>query len=167
MSLPAPGTRVSMSHLCPADRLLLWAMRSWVIALKQRVDVAPALQAAFARFNIAECAEMFDALMSVVACGAVRTLAVECVCAGTISEDESRLLAAAALHQAGRGFEARFLLREMLNPASTCHAGDLLDRLGKALSVQRHVLSDWSMQPGRFVFASEPAPLRQPAPTLH
>jgi hypothetical protein len=156
-------TRVSRTH-----RLLLWAMRSWVIGLKRRFDVLPTLREAFGRLGMPEAAEPLDALMSIVACGAIRPLTIECVCAAAISEDESRLLAVAALHQAKRGFEARFLLREMLDPAASCAAGEVLERLAAIFSAANAELTPRSLRTGRFAFAPAPESDEAPnRPTLH
>ncbi|MGE0260130.1 MAG: hypothetical protein AB7H71_05695 [Alphaproteobacteria bacterium] len=168
MALSAPATRLRTDQLSRPDRLLLWAIRAWVIGLKRRLDVAPPLAVAFHRAGVPEGGELIDALMSVVACGAVRTLAVECVCEAGVSEDESRLLAAAALHQQGRSFEARFLLREILTPAASSDAGQLLERLGAVLRTGDLALSTWTIGIERFVFGPAPDTDAKPMrPTLH
>ena len=169
MSAPSmPGTPVRTSSLSRTDRLVLWSIRAWVIGLKRRLDVVPPLREAFDRFGIADAAELVDGLMSVIACGAVRTLNVECVCSAAVSDDEGRLLAAAALHQGGRSFEARFLLRELLTPAASCDAGDILERLGAVLTAGDHRLSGWTIAGARFAFAPAPAAAaRTPRPLLH
>jgi hypothetical protein len=155
MSLPPPGTPIASACLARSDRLLLWAIRAWVIGFKRRWDVIEPLRAAFDRFGIADAAELLDAVMSVVACGATRCLAVECVCAAHVTADESRLLAAVALHQANRGFEARFLLREILTRAASRDAGELLDRMGAVLSTAAHTLTIWNTDTGRYLFRAE------------
>jgi hypothetical protein len=166
LSCPANGLRTACVSW--PDRLLLWAIRTWVIGLKGRFDVSETLREAFGRFGMAEATEPLDALMSIVACGAIRPLTIECVCATAISEDESRLLGAAALHQSKRGFEARFLLREMLDPAASCAAGEMLERLAAILSAGDAELSPWTLRTGRFVFASAPDTGEVPVrPTLH
>jgi len=168
MSLPAPGTCVPLTQLSQPDRLLLWAMRAWVIGLQRRIDVLPPLRMAFAEFGIADAAELLDALMSIAACGALRTLSIDCVCSPTASEDESRLLAAAALHQARQGFGARFLLREMLTPAASRDAGEILERLAAVLTAGNCRLSCWPIDAARFVFAPAPEGTPQPTrPTVH
>jgi hypothetical protein len=168
MSLSAPASRIRTSRLSRPDRLLLWAIRAWVIGLKRRLDVAPPLAVAFDRVGVPECAELVDALMSIVACGAVRTLAVECVCEAGVSADESRLLAAAGLYQQGRSFEARFLLREILTPEASCDAGQLLERLGAVLTAGNLGLSTWTIDIEQFVFGSAPKQAKEPVrPTIH
>ena len=168
MSLPAPGTAVRTSILSRTDRLLLWSFRAWVIGLNRRLDIVPPLQEAFGQFGIAEAAELVDALMSIVACSAARTLDIECVCGPSVSEDEGRLLAAAALYQGGQSFEARFLLREMLTPAGSCDAGEILARLAAVLTTGNHKLSNWMIDGARFVFvASTNGATQAPRPTLH
>ena len=162
MPLSAPATGIRTSHLSRPDRLLLWAIRAWVIGVKRRLDVAAPLALAFDRVGVPEGAELVDALMSVVACGAARTLAVECVCETRVSEDESRLLAAAGLYQQGRSFEARFLLREILTPAASCDAGQLLERLGAVLTAGNLGLSTWTIDIERFVFGPAPKPAKSP-----
>jgi hypothetical protein len=117
-----------------------------------------------------EAVYLIEALMSVVACGASRPLAVECVCHDTISDDEHCLLAAAALHQSRQGFEARFLLRTMLSPTASSGAAEILDRLGALLADAGLSLYRWPPKSERYVLGpaseAEDAPLRRP-PTLH
>jgi hypothetical protein len=132
--LPAPEPAVLVSRLPLPERLVLWTIRVWVIGLKRRIDVTEPIRAAFGKQGVPEAACLIEGLMSVVACGACRPLTVECVCHDAISDDERRLLAAAALHQDGRGFEARFLLRTILSPGASRGAGEILDRLGRMLA---------------------------------
>ena len=153
----APGNPIRTSSLSRSDRLLLWAMRTWVIALKQRVDAAPPLEAAFTRYSLPAGAQLVDALMSVVACGATRPLTIECVCCGIASSDESRLLAAAGLYQRDQGFEATFLLRDMLAPAPSRAAGEILQRLSEVLLEGAQWLSAWELRTERFSFPARGA----------
>lgn len=123
----APLARVGLP---PAERLLLWGARAWVAGARQRLDVAPAIATEFDTHGAGDAAPLIDALMSVVACGATRCVTIDCLCQSRISPDERRLIQAAALHQSGRGFEACFLLRELLTPPATRDAGTILERIG-------------------------------------
>jgi hypothetical protein len=127
-------------------------MRAWVIGFKRRIDATTAIGAAFDRAGVAAAAEQVDALMCIVACGATRTLHVDCVCHETLSPDEWRLLTAAALHQAGRGLEAQFVLRTMLSPSASRDAGEILDRLGAALGAGSLLLPIPPRETERFAF---------------
>jgi hypothetical protein len=168
MSFPAPGTPIRTSILSRTDRLLLWSIRAWVVGLNRRLDIVAPLREAFDQFGIAEAAELVDTLMCIVTCGAVRTPVIACVCDPSVSEDEGRLLAAAALHQAGHSFEARFLLREMLAPAASSDAGEILTRLGAVLTAGNHRLSSWAIDGARFVFVpATEAGVATSRPTLH
>lgn len=170
MSLSVSIRPVLVSQLPLPDRLLIWAMRAWVVGLKRRIDAAEPIREAFTRYGIPEAACLIDGLMSVVACGASRTLAVECVCHEAISDDERTLLAAAALHQGGCGFEARFLLRTMLSPTASNGAGEILDRLGALLADSGLVLFRWPPQTERYVLGPAAEAERQRLPrrlTLH
>ena len=168
MSLPAPGTAFRTSVLSRSDRLLLWSIRAWSAGLNRRLDIVPPLREAFDQFGIAEAAELVDTLMCVVTCGAVRRPVIECVCDPSVSEDEGRLLAAAALHQAGHSFEARFLLREMLTPAASSDVGEILARLGAVLTAANLRLSRWTIDGARFAFVPATEAIAANArPTLH
>lgn len=155
------------AELDKPDRLLLWAMRAWVIGLKQRVDVAEPMRAAFDRFGVREAVELVDALMSIVACGATRVLEIECVCHKAVSEDEKRLLTAASLHQNGGSFEARFILRSILSATASRAAAELFDRLGGVLRAGSLHLSPWPMETERLVFGTWPDHSRKFQPTIH
>lgn len=168
MSLPAPGTPIRTNILSRTDGLLLWSIRAWAIGLNRRLDIVAPLREAFDEFGIAAAAELVDALMCIVTCGAVRTPVIECVCDPCVSEDEGRLLAAAALHQAGHSFEARFLLREVLTPAASCDAGEILARLGAVLTAGNHRLSSWRIDAARFAFVPATEDVAATSrPTLH
>jgi hypothetical protein len=157
--------RPAADHSLPyPERLLLWSLRAWVVGMRQRLDALVPIRSAFDQADAPAAAELVDALMSVIACGATRVLTVECVCHKGASEDESRLLVPATLHQAGRGREARFVLRDMLAPAASGDASELLDRIGSALATAGLRLSRIPGATQRFAFASETAVL---GPTLH
>jgi len=155
-----------MAHLARVDQLLLWGMRAWVMAMQQRVDVVAPLQAAFARFQITQAAELLDALMCVVACGASRVLTIECVCCASVSDDEQRLLAAAAACQCGQGLEATFVLRTILGPAACRDACEILHRLGSVMTSGGCELSRWELATERLVF-DRPGDTRQSHVTIH
>jgi hypothetical protein len=135
-----------------ADRLLLWALRVWVIGLQRRLDVAEPMRAAFVRFGVADAVEPVDGLMSILACGATQTLCVECVCHPRLTDDEQRLLRAAALHQDDRGFEARFLLRAILTAEASRDAGEMLGRIGRIFAASGLRLSRCAADTERFAF---------------
>ena len=169
MSAPVAERLTLEPRLPKADRLVLWAIRAWVIGLKQRLDVTEPIRTAFGKFGIEEGADLTDALMSIVACGASRVLTVECICQAAVSDDEQRLLAAAALHQKGEGMEARFLLRTMLSPDASAHAGQILDRFGALLATAGLVLSSRPMTTERYILGparNDEAPAAR-RPTLH
>jgi hypothetical protein len=178
VSVSAPGRPVLVSTLTLPDRLVLWAIRAWVVGIRRRIDAGEPIRAAFDKYGIPEAGCLIDGLMSVVACGACRPLAVECVCADAVSDDEHVLLAAAALHQDGRGFEARFLLRTILSPGASNGAAEILDRLGALLADAGMQLFRWPPQTERYVLGpaseDEGEPRRPtlprpplPRPTLH
>jgi hypothetical protein len=144
--------RVFTRQLPEPERVLLWAMRAWVIGLKRRFDVSEAIRSAFHTSRLPDATELIDALMSILACGATRTLVIECVCYPAVGDDEQRLLAAAALHQAGSGLEARFILRSMLAPAASLDAGEILDRLGASFAAEALRLSRWPLDTERSAF---------------
>jgi hypothetical protein len=149
------------------DRLLLWAMRAWVIGMKRRVDAAEPIRMVFERFGIHDAAELVDALMSIVACGATRVLTIECVCHEAVSEDEQRLLVAASLHQSGNSFEASFMLRAILSATASRAAAELLDRLGGALRAGSLQLSSWTIETERLIFGAQPSLDPNIHPTIH
>ena len=175
LSVCASGRPVLVSQLPLPDRLVVWAIRAWVIGLKRRIDSAEPIRTAFGKYGIPEAACLVDALMSVIACGALRPLAIECVCQDEISDDERVLLAAAALHQDGHGFEARFLLRTMLSPSASSGVGEILDRLGGLLASAGMILFRWPPRTERYVLGPAPQarydePEHEPPPrrpTLH
>jgi len=164
----APDCPTEGPALPLADRLLLWAMRAWVIGLQRRLDVVEPTRSAFARYGVIDAVELVDGLMSVLACGAAQVLRVECVCHPRLSDDEARLLRAASLHQGNRGFEARFLLRAMLTAEASRDAGEILDRIGRVFAERGLHLSRCAADTERFVFGGDseamPHELR---PTLH
>jgi hypothetical protein len=165
MHTPVRATPTFTSQLPKPERVLLWSMRACVIGLKQRIDVAEAIRSALHKSNLPDATELIEALMSVVTCGATRTLVIECVCERAVSDDEHHLLAAAALHQAGGGFEARFVLRSMLSPAASRDAGEILDRLGALFAVGAFRLSSRLLDTERSAFHDSAA--GSDRPTIH
>lgn len=131
-----------MEELPVPERLVVWAARTWVAALKWDRDAGPALRRTFAATCgdevAAEAAEAVDRMMRWTGTGAQRPLGVNCACRPALSADELTLLAAVALHQEGRDAEAGRLMAHVLDlepcaaaRASACAQG-LAALLGEA-----------------------------------
>lgn len=135
MCIPdAPGR---LPGIPAAERLLLWGIRAWVVGVRRRIDADAAIVRTFAASGVAPAAPLIDPLMSVIACGATRRLTVDCVCHPHVSADERQLVQAAALHQAGRGFEACLLLRDALTASAARDAGAFLHGIGSRFLAAR------------------------------
>jgi hypothetical protein len=108
-----------MEELPVPERLVIWAARTWVAALKWDRDAGPALRRTFAATcgdDVAEAAaEAVDRMMRWTGTGALRPLGVNCACRPAVSADEQALLAAVALLQEGRDVEARRLMTNILD----------------------------------------------------
>ena len=117
-----------------SERLLVSAMRVWVVGARERICVDEVLRGSFSRVGAPGALAVLDNMMAVIAGGAAPTLEISCVCGGQVSADERRLLDVIALFQAGDTLETPLLLRSFLTPAAAAAAAGLVERLAAILS---------------------------------
>lgn len=116
------------------EKLILWAMRVWVVGARERICVDGVLRGSFCRAGAPAALAVLDNMMAQIAGGAARTVDISCVCHERISGDERRLLDIIALFQAGDTLETPFLLRSFLTPAAALSTASLINRLAEILS---------------------------------
>ncbi len=104
----------AIAALDVAERLLLGAVRWWVVTFQRRESPLPQLCADMADAGVHDAAFSVDTLMAVVACTARRTVDIHRPQCAALSEDEQRLLHAASLAQAGDSELAEQALRSAL-----------------------------------------------------
>ena len=103
-------------HIPRAERVLLWAVRTWVIGRSQGVALDSEIDTALARIHAHGAAGPHLDLMAALEDGATRKLSVECVCCRHATPDEQRIVDVVAMFQQGRDFEATRLLRGFVTP---------------------------------------------------
>ena len=111
--------------LLPAQGVLLWSMRAWVLGLMRSTDMGARIRGAFAGVDAAEAAAGLSGFMEALDEGGIRTVDVGRMCDPKISADERLLLGAFASVQAGRTADAARVLRGM---AAARSVAVLLDR---------------------------------------
>ena len=126
--------RDDVQGLPTTERIVLWALRAWVVGQRKRMAVDALIAERLEWIGAENLAPLFDAFIGMVALGAVRPLAIHCVCHRGLSEDERALLDALALAQSGRSFETVLLLRCFLAPTSATDAVRFACRIGEGLS---------------------------------
>lgn len=119
------------------ERLILWAMRVWVVGARERICVDAVLRGSFTRAGAPGALAVLDNMMAQIAGGAARKVDISCVCHEQVSGDERRLLDAIALFQAGDTLETPLLLRSFLTPAAAASTAGLIERLAAILSGAR------------------------------
>ena len=117
-----------------AEKLMVWAMRVWVVGARERISVDEVLRGSFSRAGASQALPVLDNLMAVIAGGAARTIDISCVCHEQVSADEQCLLDVIALYQAGDTLETPLMLRSFLTAAAAEHTATLIGRLAGELS---------------------------------
>jgi len=131
------------------ERIVLWALRAWVIGQRKRMAVDAVITERLEWIGAERLAPLFDGLMSATALGAVRPLTVQCVCQPGVSEDERALLDALALAQKGRSFET------VLLPAMAAEVARLACLIGEGLSQAGRVLNLRPLGSAQYALAAE------------
>ncbi len=139
------------------EKLIVWAMRVWVVGARERICVDEVLRGSFSRAGAPAALAVLDNMMAVIAGGAARTIDISCVCHERVSDDERRILDVIALFQAGDTLETPLMLRSMLTPAATTSAARLVSRLAGILSDAGLRLRPSSSQTRRYALEANAA----------
>ena len=100
--------------LPPAQGVLLWSMRAWVLGLMRSTDMGARIRGAFAGVDAADAAAGLSGFMEALDGGGIRTIDVGRMCNPRISADEHLLLGIFVSVQAGRTADAARVLRGMV-----------------------------------------------------
>ena len=114
LSVPWATYPVITEALDAAERILLLGVRWWAADYRQSVDPMPRLCDAMRTAGPREAAFSVDRLMAVIARTARRPVAIHCPRCPHLSRDETSLLYAASLVQAGERRTAERALRTAL-----------------------------------------------------
>ncbi len=155
LSLESDGER--FDDLRGAEAALLWAMRVWVIGHYRQQDMAPRIDAAWARYGIHGGTGYLEGFMWALSRGATRPIAVLCLCRTEVSADERCLLDAFAALQQDDPVECHDLLGTLVSDA----AATVAQRSATVLTV---LLEQAGLDLPRPIATAGPAPL---ARTLH
>jgi len=133
------------------ERLILWAMRVWVVGVRERISVDEVLRGSFARAGAPQALPVLDNMMAVIAGGAARVIDIACVCHEEISADKRTILDVIALFQAGDTLETPLMLRSFLTAAES--GAKLNERLATTLSDSHLNLRTWPSRARRYELA--------------
>jgi hypothetical protein len=133
----------SFAALQISERLLIWGCRTWVACCRTRTCPMEPLERVFYRFGVVEAAASLDALLCATAQTAIRAIDVRCPRCASLSEDEVRLLYAAAAAQRRDIETARAHLQHWLSApvadwalGPTCGLGTLFKNAGLILPLR-------------------------------
>jgi hypothetical protein len=126
-----------------SERLLIWGCRTWVACCRTRTCPTEQLERVYCRFGVVAAAASLDALLCATARTAIRAIDVRCPRCASLSEDEVRLLYAAAAAQRRDIETARAYLQHWV-PAPvadwalgpTCGLGTLFKNAGLVLPLR-------------------------------
>jgi hypothetical protein len=116
LSVPWAAYPATTEALDAAERILLLGVRWWVADYRQSVDPLPRLCGAMRSAGPREAAFSVDRLMAVIARTALRPVASTARAALTLSRDETSVLYAASLVQAGERRRSEAAHRAALAP---------------------------------------------------
>jgi hypothetical protein len=123
LSVPWAAYPATTEALDTAERILLLGVRGWVADYRQSVDPVPRLCEAMRTAGPHDAAFSVDRLMVIIARTARRPVAIHCPHCPHLSRDETSVLYAASLVQAGERRMAERALRTALLSASTWAIG--------------------------------------------
>lgn len=123
-----------VQELNRGGKLLVWAMRVWVVGARERIAVEEVLRGSFTRCGAPAALPVLDNMMAVIAGGAARTIDISCVCQDRVSADERCIMDVIAMYQAGDTLETPLMLRSFLTPGAADATAALIDRLARILS---------------------------------
>jgi hypothetical protein len=150
-----PAAALSTNRMSREERVLLWAMRAWVIGITQKLPVEEQIADAFNRIGAPDATGQLYAFMWILSQGASRMLNVDCVCQESLSGDERALLDILALSQHKRTFEAMILLRSMVRRSRALAAADSAMKVAKTLSAAGLLLPTRPLQTTRYAFPTQ------------
>ena len=114
----ASSDAIGVDHLPLAERVLLWAIRSWSAYHCDLTAIRSSLDRVFAEAGMAGAAPSFDRMMSALFAGLRRWPDVRCVRCPRLGADELRLLNACGHLQRGEDVSARRALHDwVVRPA--------------------------------------------------
>ena len=125
---------VRNGELPRAETLIVWAMRVWVVGVRNRISVEEILRGAFARYEIPAALSPLDNMMAQMAGGAVRKIDIACVCQNRISADEQSIIDVIALYQSGDTLETPLILRSFLTAGAAEAVAEPAARFAHILS---------------------------------
>lgn len=140
-----------------AEKLMVWAMRVWVVGARERISVDEILRGSFSKAGAPHALAVLDNLMAVIAGGAARKIDISCVCHEHVSADERCLLDVIALYQAGDTLETPLMLRSFLTSAAAEHTATLVARLAGELSRAGLLLQPSACTTRRYALHTGPA----------
>ena len=134
-----PAAEPSMAALSRGATLLVWGMRQWLVAVRQRHCIKRALLIPHYRLQCVSAIHHLDALMRRLIQGAERKTQVRCPEHGHLSDDEQQLLLLVRIAQQGMPLAAR---RQAGNLVRTdCAAGLAAAAAGYGRQLQQAGLS--------------------------
>ena len=110
----SPAAETTTTSLDTGALLFIWAIRQWLVAVRDRQCIKRALLIPHHRLECVTAIYALDALMGALTEGAARKLEIRCPHHGTLSQDEQLLLQ---------------LIRSTQQPdsdAAACHAAQLV-----------------------------------------
>lgn len=93
------NAQAGFSDLPFGEKLILWAVRIWVQAIKQEANAQTVLRTGFKRAGAPDAHPALDDLMTIIATSAQCSIDVRCPKCSSISPDEQRLLGAVSAWQ--------------------------------------------------------------------
>lgn len=104
---------LTTADMAEGEKLLLWSIRTWVMAMKSKADFKAELKRAYRPYGMPEASTLLDRFMYCLSFGAKRTIDVRCRLNGSISPDELTLLNIMANCQQGKTTLAACLLADL------------------------------------------------------
>lgn len=135
---PIPDERAALP---PAQGVLLWSMRAWVLGLARSTDMTARIRGAFAGIEAEDAAPGLSGFMQAVEDGGIRAVDVGRMCSHKVTADERLLLEVFRTVQAGDVASAARTLRGMVASGSVASALGCADDVASTLLDAGHLLT--------------------------
>ena len=124
-----------------AEKLMLWAVRTWARGFQLETSSETVLFEAFSRVQASRAANLLDAIMVAMVDGRSRTIEINCPCCTGIGDDERVILDVFARCQWQDSDKAWFQLRRFLTTDAACRVSELIHDLSTVLSESAVIFS--------------------------
>ena len=109
--------KIETRHLSRGGKLFVWSARRWLIAGQRKEKLETVLGRTYQLANCPEAASLLDEIMSLIAIGAYRPVAIRCLTCPILSADEWALISVLRKLHLKESEQARMIIDDLMRGA--------------------------------------------------